>query len=81
MILGNEDIFAVDTKITQVEVKKSATTETQTRELSLLSFQIKQGLHERIKQDIFGLAKEKQQGLKVGRVKFKETVQNIPLKQ
>ena len=79
MILGSEDVFAFDTSITQVQVKKGETTET--RKLDLLSSQMKQGLHDRIKQDIYDLAEKKKKGQKVGRLKFKKSVQSIPLKQ
>ena len=79
MIIGSADVFAFDSSITQVEVKKGETTEK--RELDLLSSQMKQGLLDRIKQDIIDLAKKKKKGQKVGRLKFKKKVQSIPLKQ
>ena len=78
-ILGSTDIFDFDISIKQVEVKKGETKET--RELDLLSSQMKQGIHDRIKQDVYDLAKKKKKGHKVGRLKFKKVVQSIPLKQ
>ena len=79
MILASEDMFAFDTSITQVQVKKGETIET--RKLDLLSSQMKQGLHDRMKQDIYDLAEKKKKGQKVGRLKFKKSVKSIPLKQ
>ena len=79
MVLASTDVFAFDTSIKQGEVKKGETKET--RELNFLSSQMKQGLHERIKQDIYGLAEKKKKGKKVGQLKFKKTLQSIPLKQ
>ncbi|MFX1537614.1 MAG: RNA-guided endonuclease InsQ/TnpB family protein, partial [Promethearchaeota archaeon] len=49
--------------------------------LSLLSSQMKQGLHTQIQQDIQNLAKKKAKGYRVGKLKFKKYVQSIPLKQ
>ena len=79
MILASEDVFTFDTSITQVQVKKGETKET--RKLDLLSSQMKQGLHDQIKQDIYDLAEKKKKGQKVGRLKFKKSVRSIPLKQ
>ena len=79
MIIGSADVFAFDSSIMQVQVKKGETTEK--RELDLLSSQMKQGLLDRVKQDIIDLAKKKTKGQKVGRLKFKKSVQSIPLKQ
>ena len=79
MIIGCADVFAFDSSITQVEVKKGETTEK--RELDLLSSQMKQGLLDRIKQDIIDLAKKKKKGQKVGKLKFKKSIRSIPLKQ
>ena len=79
MILASADVFTFDTSITQVQVKKGETSET--RQLDLLSSQMKQGLHDRIKQDIYDLAEKKKKGQKVGHLKFKKSVQSIPLKQ
>ena len=79
MILGSEDMFVFDTSITQVQVKKGDTIET--RKLDLLSSQMKQGLHDRMKQDVYDLAEKKKKGQKVGRLKFKKSVKSIPLKQ
>ena len=78
-ILGSADVFTFDTSIKQAQVKKGESIET--RKLDLLSSQMKQGLHEWIKHDITGPAKKKKKGQKVGKLKFKKSVQSIPLKQ
>ena len=57
MIIVSEEIFAFETSIKQVQVKKGD--KTQTRELDLLSSQMKQGLHEWIRQNTYRLAEKK----------------------
>jgi len=51
------------------------------RKLKNLGSQIKQGIIERIKNNLNALKKAKEKGLKVGRLKFKSDFSNIPLKQ
>ena len=58
-----EEIFAYETSIKQVQVKKGD--KTQTREPDILSSHIKQGLHEWIRQDIYRLAEKKKKTKKI----------------
>ena len=51
------------------------------RPLVLLGSQMKQDIVDSIKRDIRGLATKKQQGKKVGRLKFKSYCNSIPLRQ
>jgi len=53
----------------------------ETRELTCLSSQMKQGILDRIKKNLTDLSKAKQKGIKVGKLKFKSDYKNIPLKQ
>ncbi|MFX0066504.1 MAG: RNA-guided endonuclease InsQ/TnpB family protein [Candidatus Hermodarchaeota archaeon] len=78
-VIESKDIFAFDTKVKEVGVKVGETYETRT--LSLLSSQMKQGLLTQIQLDIRNLAKKKAKGYKVGQLKFKTSVHSIPLKQ
>jgi putative transposase len=78
-ILGSNNIFKFDTKIRQVEVKTPAGFET--RDLHLLSSQMKQGLLSRTQGSLRSLSALKKKGKKVGRLKFKPFVSSIPLKQ
>ncbi|EDP75091.1 RNA-guided endonuclease TnpB family protein [Hydrogenivirga sp. 128-5-R1-1] len=66
-------------KIKQVEVKTPQGIET--RELTCLSSQMKQGIMDRIKKNLTDLSRAKRKGIKVGRLKFKSDYRNIPLKQ
>ncbi len=66
-------------KLKQVEVKAPQGVET--REITCLSSQMKQGILDRIKKNLTDLSKAKQKGIKVGKLKFKSDYRNIPLKQ
>jgi transposase len=66
-------------KIKQVEVKTPKGIET--REITCLSSQMKQGVLDRIKKNLIDLSKAKQKGIKVGKLKFKSDYKNISLKQ
>ncbi|MFX1534909.1 MAG: RNA-guided endonuclease InsQ/TnpB family protein [Promethearchaeota archaeon] len=78
-MIESEDVFTFDTKVKEVLVKVGE--EYEVRQLSLLSSQMKQGLHTQIEQDIQNLAKKKAKGYRVGKLKFKKYVHGIPLKQ
>jgi putative transposase len=78
-ILGAGCLFSFDPKIKQVEVKIKEAFET--RNLTLLSSQMKQGLLERVQEATASLAALQRQGKKVGRLQFKSQVKSIPLKQ
>ncbi len=66
-------------KLKQVEVKTPQGYEK--RQITCLSSQMKQGILDRIKKNLFDLSKAKQKGIKVGKLKFKSDYRNIPLKQ
>ncbi len=66
-------------KIKQVEVKTPKGIET--REITCVSSQMKQGILDRIKKNLTDLSKAKQKVIKVGKLKFKSDYRNIPLKQ
>jgi len=66
-------------KLKQVEIKTPQGIET--REITCLSSQMKQGILDRIKKNLTDLSKAKQKGIKVGKLKFKSDYRNIPLKQ
>ncbi len=66
-------------KLKQVEIKTPKGIET--REITCLSSQMKQGILDRIKKNLSDLSKAKQKGKKVGKLKFKSDYKNIPLKQ
>ena len=53
----------------------------ETRQITCLSSQMKQGILDRIKKNLSDLSKAKQKGIKVGKLKFKSQVRSIPLKQ
>ena len=71
----NESIW----KVREVEIKTPAGTEL--REIKQLSSQMRQGLAGRIKNNLLGLKKAKEKGLKVGKLSFKTEVKSIPLPQ
>lgn len=77
-ILSNEDLKAFDTKQKLVPVKRGENLDTEP--LNFLSSQMKQGVYQRLFDDIKGLAKKKRKGGKVGRLKFKSFVNSVPLK-
>ncbi|RUM62075.1 MAG: transposase [Persephonella sp.] len=66
-------------KLKQVEIITPQGIET--REMTCLSSQMKQGILDRIKKNLSDLSKAKQKGIKVGKLKFKSDYRNIPLKQ
>ncbi len=66
-------------KLKEVEIKTPSGFEK--RELKTLGSQIKQGIIERIRNNLNALEKAKEKGLKVGRLSFKSDFSNIPLKQ
>src|SRR5579863_6101146 len=78
-ILASGNLFAFDARVRQVQVKTPEGLET--RDLTLLSSQMKQGLLSRTQGSIRSLRALKKQGKKVGRLKFKSFVSSIPLKQ
>ncbi|MFQ5979743.1 MAG: RNA-guided endonuclease InsQ/TnpB family protein [Candidatus Heimdallarchaeota archaeon] len=81
-ILSHEDVFALaarDTKGNEVPVKVGETFET--RPLTCLASQMKQGLLTKTHHSVRGLAQLKTKGHKVGQLKFKRQVNSIPLQQ
>lgn len=79
-ILSQNDIFQVDTKLNVVNAldknKKPIT-----KELNIIGSQIKQGIHTRMLESIESLKALKENGYKVGKLKFKSRINSIPLKQ
>ncbi len=78
-VLAKGNMFETDYRIDAVDVKVKDCF--QTREIAHLSSQMKQEIIERIKDSIIGLSELKQNGHKVGCLKFKSEVNSIPLKQ
>ncbi|MFQ5976527.1 MAG: RNA-guided endonuclease InsQ/TnpB family protein [Candidatus Heimdallarchaeota archaeon] len=78
-VLSHKDVFGVDTTVKHVPVKVGDAFED--RELRCLSGQMKQGLVTQIHQAIRALAALKKKGHKVGKLKFKGFLEQIPLKQ
>ena len=78
-VIASNKIFEFDSKVKEVLVKVGEKYEL--RSLSFLSSQMKQGLLKQVQQDILNLAKKKEKGYKVGKLKFKKFIQTIPLKQ
>ncbi len=66
-------------KLKKVEIKTPQGYET--RQITCLSSQMKQGILDRIKKNLTDLSKAKQKVIKVGKLKFKSDYKNIPLKQ
>lgn len=77
--LASEDIFHYEPPRDEIEVKYPDGF--QTRKLSHIGSQIKQGIVQKQKSAIRGLAKKKANGQKVGALKFKSELTSIPLKQ
>lgn len=73
------DPFATDYKIKTVDIKVGDIFEQ--RNLKCVSAQMKQGLIDKIKEDIYNLAKKKNNGGRVGKLRFKCHIRTIPLKQ
>jgi putative transposase len=78
-LLTHHNVFDVDYKLSAVPVKVKDTFEL--RQLNHLSSQMKQSLITRTIDNIRGLASLKEQGRKIGGLKFKSCVNSIPLKQ
>jgi len=66
-------------KLKEVEIKTPEGFEK--RELKVISSQMKQGILERIKENLRALKSKKQNGLRVGKLNFKSDVNSISLKQ
>lgn len=79
-VLSFDDIFKYDTKVKIVPVKlKDGNFEH--RQLSHLSAQMRQSIWDRTKTNIVNLNKSKAKGNRVGRLKYKSSIDSIPLKQ
>ncbi|MHA2233050.1 MAG: hypothetical protein ACXAB4_11240, partial [Candidatus Hodarchaeales archaeon] len=78
-VISQSDVFAVGATVKTVPVKVSDTFEE--RPLTCLSGQMKQGLVTQIHQAIRALSQLKKKGHRVGRLKFKAALAQIPLKQ
>jgi len=72
-------VFSTDYKTKTVSVKKGDKFED--RQIQILPAQIRQSLLDKLKQDIKNLSIKKNNGHKVGRLKFKRFVRTIPLRQ
>ena len=79
-ILSLEDRKTFDSKITKVNVRNKKL-EIEERELTTISSQVKQSLNTRISNSIYALSVLKKNGFKVGKLKFKPSINCIPLKQ
>jgi len=66
-------------KLKEVEIKTPQGFEK--REIKQLSSQMRQGIVERIKRNLFSLKRAKERGIKVGKLSFKSELRSIPLKQ
>ncbi len=66
-------------KLKEVEIKTPERFEK--REIKQLSSQMRQGIVERIKRNLFSLKRAKERGIRVGKLSFKSEVRSIPLKQ
>ncbi len=66
-------------KFKEVEIKTPEGFEK--RKIKQLSSQMRQGIVERIKRNLFSLKRAKEKGIKVGKFSFKSEVRSIPLKQ
>jgi putative transposase len=78
-ILSQPTVFDIDYKLAAVPVKVKDSFKL--RELSHLSSHMKQSLIRRTIDNIKGLARLKDKGHKIGRLKYKSYVKSIPLKQ
>ena len=74
-----DGVFDVDYKTRTVKIK--AGNEFQGRKITILSSQMRQAIVERLKQNIKALHTKKNNGYKVGKLKFKRFVHAVPLKQ
>jgi putative transposase len=80
-ILSQDDIFNLDFDYKIEEVSVKVKDEFEVRCLIYLSSHMKQSLIERTQDNIRGLHERKENGYKVGKLKYKSLVQSIPLKQ
>jgi len=78
-MLSSDNIAEFDTKIKSVSVKVLEKFEQ--RDLQEISAQMKQGLKTRVFNSMSSLKSLKQNGHKVGKLKFKSEIRSIPLKQ
>ena len=78
-LLAQSNVFEVDYKLSAVPVKVKDTFEL--RHLNQLSSHMKQSLITRTRDNIRGLARLKEHGRTIGKLKFKSRVNSIPLKQ
>jgi putative transposase len=78
-ILSSDNINDYDTKKTEVQVKIGEIFEP--RSLKVISSQMKQSIKARVFTNMQGLKALKQKGLPTGKLKFKNQVNSIPLKQ
>ena len=78
-VLATEDVFNVDYKIKEIDVKVGDVFEK--REFKVISSQIKQSVIDQLKQNIYNLSAIKKKGRKVGTLKFKSKCNSINLKQ
>jgi putative transposase len=80
-MLAQDDVFNLDfdDKIKEVPVMVNGIFEL--RHLDCLSSQMKQGLIKRTQDNIIGLHELKENGHKVGKLRYKSLIQSIPLKQ
>ncbi len=74
-----QDVFNFDYKTKEVQVKVKDHFEI--RKIQYLSAQMKQGIIEKIKSNIGSLSSLKNNGHKIGKLKFKTEIKSIPLKQ
>jgi putative transposase len=77
--LSHDDVDDANTTLKKVPVKVGEKYET--RYLEVLTSQMKQGIKTRLFGSLMSLAALKEQGYKVGKLKFKSMVNSIPLKQ
>jgi putative transposase len=77
--LSNNNIDDADTTLKKVPVKVGEQYET--RYFNVLTSQMKQGIKTRLFGSLMSLSALKKQGYKVGKLKFKSTINSIPLKQ
>ncbi len=77
--LAQPNLFQVDTRVKTVLVKVGD--HYQDRQLTVLSSQMKQALLDRLQVNVRSLSTKKQQGEKIGKLRFRARVCSIPLKQ
>jgi len=82
-ILSHEDIFELNQKFCKITTKVpiKVKDEFKNKKLKCLSSHMKQCILVRAKNNIIGLARKKEKGIKVGALEFKSFVNSIPLQQ